>query len=481
LVSFLTFLVSTATFAQTANDGLTSDFLRERFNSLEDRSAEANQSVYGQLVTNAGCTDTQQVAGGACSGQVFVVFEEVRELVHTANALNGAGPTAYSLGLDAEGLGFALRWTAGEELAAQGSSVKQFTNGQLASLTTRITALRQGARRELTSNITWDIDTMVASNGAVSPEPVPVAESSIGKRWGFYLDSSYGYGDKDDTTSADGFENAFDFDSQEITLGADYRVTNGVVMGVLAGYTDKEVDFDSSLSVVDGGIKSDGGSLLGYTLWESDRFFVVGALGGQWLSHDTTRRITYPSFNPIIPSTNETSLSSADSTALIASLNGGVDFRFGGFTVEPYVKLDYQDITIDGFTESEGQGFDLKVSDQNIESLDGTIGLRLQYVWTPSFGVVIPYVRGEFHRQFEDEIRLIRATYLGIAELQEVLDLAEFFVIPTDEVDDQFAIYSAGFSMVVRNGWQGFLQYQQVSGLDDFSEQGIIGGVRFEF
>ena len=66
--------------------------------------------------------------------------------MHTANELLLSGPTQFSLGGTREGLGFALRWTASEEFSSEESLADSFVSGQLSGLSSRITALRNGAR-----------------------------------------------------------------------------------------------------------------------------------------------------------------------------------------------------------------------------------------------------------------------------------------------------------------------------------------------
>ena len=72
----------------------------------------------------------------------------MRELVHTARDLSNVigEPNGYSLQTDLEGLGFALRWTAGEEFSTQESMSDSFVNGQLSGLSSRITALTRGLK-----------------------------------------------------------------------------------------------------------------------------------------------------------------------------------------------------------------------------------------------------------------------------------------------------------------------------------------------
>ncbi len=477
---FLLALAVTAS-AQVGNnpEGLTDPRLSATFTNLEQNSARANQAVYEALIA-VGCTDQQGAAGGVCDGTTFEVFDEVRELVHTANELNGTGPTNFSLGLDSENLGFALRWTTGEEIAAISTSVRDFTSSQAASLASRLSSLRSAAGRRVAGYVDWRKDRLYASN-----DTPPPAEESIVEPWGAYIDSSFGFGDQEDTTgfgTGGQYADAFDFDNREVTIGSDYRLNDRLVLGILAGYTEKSVDFDSTESIVDARIEGAGSSVIGYGLLESGPWYATGSLGAQWLSFNIRRRITYPSFNPLIPPTDDTAFSSTRAKVLQFTLGGGYDWRAGALTIGPFLNGQYQDVQIDGFAEGSAFGFDLRFDDDSFNSLKATAGVRATYVLTPSFGILIPYLQAEFRKEFEDESRNISALYVGAEDVAGI-DFGEDpdFAIPTDAPDGEFGLLSAGMSIVLPFGLQGFVQYQQAVSLEQISEQAMTGGLRFEF
>lgn len=116
--------------AQSATDG--PGLLDSRLvyaNDVERAAALANQRTFDALdpVCNPGgqfdqvAAPAELVPPSGCSELQFFVYLSTRELVHSANALLGEGPTVASLNVDQRGLGTALRWTAAEELAVQGS------------------------------------------------------------------------------------------------------------------------------------------------------------------------------------------------------------------------------------------------------------------------------------------------------------------------------------------------------------------------
>lgn len=481
LLKSVALALAAASLSSPALAELTNPAVLDGLGPLEQAAARANQAVYDRLTGGSEplCFDQQRAPSGACTGPVFDIFRNVRELVHTSNQLAGSGPTEFSLGLDLEGLGFALRWTAAEELSAQGASATRFANDQLGSLASRLSALRFGVRGSRLADVWREPDGRVAfrtdvplGGGASADEP------SIARRWGVFLDGSFGYGRKADTTFAGGFENAFDFEGTEATLGVDFRVSPRLVVGGLFGYTDRAVDFDSRFSVVDGRIDSDGESLMLYGLWEAGGVYLSGSVGGQRLSHELERRITYPSLNPLVSSTDVTARGDTRSSALIASFGAGYGWSRRAFTLEPFLKGEYQDIRIRGFTERDADGFEFAYGRQDVQSFDLSGGLKLQYVLTPRFGVVIPYLRAEYHRELENGPRRISAVYAGLAALEQLTGAD--FALPTDAPDEEFYVAAAGFSVVLRRGLQGFLQFQRVFDLDTVTDRAITGGVRLE-
>jgi outer membrane autotransporter protein len=462
---------------------------RFEFNRLERQAAVANQAVYNELAPL--CESRGEGSAGGCSIEQARVFANVRELVETANEMMGSGPTQYSLGLDEEGLGFAMRWTAAEEMAATSSAGSEFANNQLTSLMSRMTALRYGARGFSVVNAhpgSREGDAILAHERA----PQRAAQlgggaaadvDDLSSRWGGFLDASYGWGDRDPTE----VEDAFDFDGMEWTFGVDYRFTPALVVGAVAGHTEQEIDFDSRRSVVDGGIESDGYSIIAYALHEWDGPYLSASLGWQRLSLDTTRRITYPSFNPDTESTDVTALGSTDSTTISATFNAGWSLNWRAFGAEPYVRAEYRDMNLDGFNEASrynsgslaGQpaGFDFRFGDQDIKSFDTALGFRVQYAMTPRFGVIVPYLKAEYHWQLEDDPHAVSATYEDLGGATPAVP----FDIVGDESDHNFYIAAAGLSVVLKGGWQGFIQYQTVQSLDLLSNTVITGGVRSEF
>jgi len=494
-VKRITLFTILALAARVAHADLSTPTVVSGLNPLEQRAAAANQAVFNALTAGTApiCAAGLRVAAGRCIGETFKVFQNTRELVHTANELGGQGATEFSLGLDREGLGFALRWTAAEELLAQGSMSTDFANSQLTALGGRISAIRIASRATLFADESTDDGRWLAAasrplGGGASADP-----DGVFSRLSLFLDGSGGYGTKDPTN----LEDAFDFEGQEVTLGLDYRISNQLVTGLLLGYSDRLVDFDSALSIVDGKIDSRGSSAILFLQYDWRHFYATGSAGYQKLSYDIVRSIRYPSFNPNVPSTNTQTLGETDSAAVLASLNLGVPFQWQWFGADLYLKADYQNIDLDAFAERDvnGSGFQFNVAAQTVKSLDAAVGLKLQAVWTPRFGVFVPYIRGEYHQELEDQPRTVSSFYGGLPSdvVQTLTAQGNAFSVVSDAPDNDYYTASAGISAVLRGssrilaggaaagGLQGYIQYTKVFGLDNYDDQVVTGGIRYEF
>jgi uncharacterized protein YhjY with autotransporter beta-barrel domain len=456
---------------------------------LERNSARAVWQTYRDLVDNTGCNDAMLVDPGtvsngvpiSCTGQTYRLFDNVRRLVHTANEISNDrnGGIAFSLGLDLRGLGLALRWNAAEEYNAQASLSSDFLQGQLSGLSTRITALRLGGRGNTIAGINpLDIYQFSAQGGTAG------ADDDAYSRWGGFIHYSGGSGKKSPTA----LEDAFDVEASDITFGGDYRFNSAWTAGVVVGLTDQEIDFDSAKSTVDGGIISDGFSLMPFVLYQDDNWFGSFALGYQSLSFDTERSIRYPSLNPDVASPNTRTASSTDATNTTFSGELGFNYQVNAFSAEPFVKLNYVDTSVDGFVERDlnDKAFNVTVAKQSFDSLESSVGLRLRYSFTPSFGVFTPFVSIQSVNQSNTDARTISARYSNSTSSDNAFQLS------SDELDDQYLVTSYGIASVIRGGRQNsdgvvggglqiFVQFKEVTELDNYEYAYFTAGMRYEF
>jgi hypothetical protein len=446
------------------------------------RNAVDIQTNY-QALKNIGCSDSDRTETSSCNGQLFTAWNNLRALVHTANALSdGEGATEFSLGLDAQGLADAYRWSAGEEFSSQETMSANFSNAQSNNVGSRINALRSGA-----SGFSVNSVEGIASVG--QPMRGMNAGDNTWSSLGGFINASYRYGNVDPSER----ENALDFDGIDVNAGLDYRLDDHWVAGLMLAYVTETVTFDASKSVVDGGIDMSGLSSTAFVLYQADTWYYSASMGYQSARFDTTRSIRYTSLNPDIASVNTTAVSSNDSSSLQANMVVGYSFQFKDrFTLEPSLGVNYQKLSIAAFREKDvnQDGFDLFVREQNFDALESVAALKLQYVMSSDYGVFTPYIDVKAITQFKTDARSIDAAYAAIAD--SVGSAADITML-TDELDKQQAVVSIGVASVLRGssqktldapatgGIQSFINYSEYLAAGNFHQSVISGGLRYEF
>ena len=483
---------ASASFAQVTGELVTLTAGNPAFDDLERAAARANQSVFNALV--GPCS---QGIGSFCSPAVLQIFSEVQELVATAEELNTGTQNPNSLDLDAQGLANALRWTAAEEVSAKSRVATEFANGQSVNVTNRITALRFGATGfQVADSSGLRVPESLDLDDDAALGPAGAAETL--SKWGGFANTSYGWGDHDPTT----FEDAFDYDNLEFTGGVDYRLSPHWVAGLVGGYSQSDLDFDPRKSVVDGGIDALGFSTGIFGLFSWQDVYLSGFFDYQHMDFDIDRFIMYPSLNPSIPSVDTLTEGDTSSDAFTIAANAGYTYRFGSgaskpFLLEPSARVEYERVTIDGYTEKDRdptETFALRIAEQEFDSVEIALGVRGSVAVSTPIGVVFPYARGEWRFELIADVRTTKSQYGGLGG---VVDPASGTLIPfaldSEDVDQGYGTVVAGVQTIVLGGTQRelggpiagrlslFAEYQRVFELSNITNQMVTGGIRYTF
>lgn len=461
------------------------DLLGQFSNDVERESAVATQAVYDQLKT-AGCSDFQVGPTTACGGSRFLVWRNVREVVHNANALTPnetSGSILFSLGrANATLLGRALQWCNGEEFAAMGSLASSFTGTQTANLAARITALRFGSNGFRLASSDFDKRGLQHGGGASADS------EALTSAWSGFINGDYTAGDREVTQR----ENAFDFIGRHFSAGIDKRLNDHWVTGAVLGYQNQTLNFvdvlpGATVNVVDADTHTNGASLMPFILYQNERWFFNASLGYEQLKFDSNRHVNYASGTLATTLINHNTEDDGDTHSHTWSSYETLGYSWQAapaLSIEPSLSVDYRHITIDQFTESDLQndGFNFTVDKQNIESLEAIPELHIQYSFTPRFGVWTPYIDAQWHKQFKDKPRVIHALYAGAADS---LNSDAKFSIETDAQDSSYQVYTAGFSAALssaqRGGVQVYANYRWYQQLEHFSLHSLSAGLRYEF
>lgn len=459
----------TTAHAQTASQtGALSLFVNDARSASTDLQRQAGYAVQGM------CTSLAAEGGLRLTGAKQDLFLRCNEMVETARVFQGiqAG-TGRSLGYtDRDQLLAAVQQVSGEELAAQGVMSTQVSSGQFSNIGGRLTALRVGTSRQR-------LGGGASSDEAASPDV---------SKLGWFVESGYGFGDHDQTVA----EDAFDYDSMSVTTGTDYNFGSGVV-GISFGYDRYTADFDQALFVSGGDVEVKGisGSLFGGYFAEGWTLSGIATYGS--LESDVSRRVVYESENAGCTScgTVRTMTGSPDGSYIALGLTVGYEFNLGGgWDLTPSVSGSYRDVDIDGYSENDlaGGGLALRYDDQSIESTRSIVGVALSRPISRTFGVLVPSVRAEWHHEFEDDPRAVRAKYVledslaaGASSPKSFNCAISCFTMLTDQVDADFGVASIGLSAVFPHRLQAYLFYEALVGTSNLNGNSIAAGIRGQF
>jgi outer membrane lipase/esterase len=179
---------------------------------------------------------------------------------------------------------------------------------------------------------------------------------------------------------------------------------------------------------------------------------------------------------------NQTATADTDGPWISVGASVGYDFHVAKFTLGPLARIHYTNAEVNGYQESisgsaPGSGLALNVDDQRVESLVTTLGGQVSYAISTPVAVLVPQVRAEWHHEFLNDSRAIRATFLN-DPTPSARTTIEF---DTDQPDRDYFTIGVGVAATFRRGVSAFIYYETVLGLQDVTEHQISGGVRVEF
>jgi outer membrane autotransporter protein len=351
-----------------------------------------------------------------------------------------------------------------------------FANTQYASIMDRLIALRGGARGLSLAGLNIVVDDKLVplaqlqemaqgllGGGASADEPGGL----LSDKWGLWGHGNYSFGEKDNSPAS----SSFDADQWSLGGGIDYRLSDQAVLGGAFSYGQSQIEFDP----LDGGALDTASwavSMYG-SFYAAKDFYLDAILNVSNASYEAERNITYLDGSGLVSAN-----ASGDTDGLTWSggLAGGSDFLFGGLTVSPNLGFFYVDTTIDSFAEQGAGALDLIYDEQSFKSFTGNLGLRLTYAWNQSWGVLLPHLRVDYVREFEDDIEVFGVRFAADPSGTD----APPILIETDNPDQSYWRLAAGISAQFQAGVSGYIEYQRLAGFDFISFQDVSIGLRMQ-
>ncbi|MBB4128700.1 uncharacterized protein YhjY with autotransporter beta-barrel domain [Xanthomonas translucens] len=240
----------------------------------------------------------------------------------------------------------------------------------------------RGVAAQPCSEATWDKDANPDADDAAA---TPTARTAVNGDLGLWVGGAIRSGSLDKQSQRAGV----DFQTDGLSLGADYRASDALALGAGVGWgrDDSDVGRNGSHS------KATAYTLAVYASFHPGRHFFFDTLVGyQLLSYDLRRYVT---------GNGELAEGRRDGSQWIASVSSGADLQHGDWQITPYARVDMARATLDAYSEAAMVPYALHYADMDVSTTTGNLGLRLEWRREMSWGQFTPQLRVEYQRDFQ--------------------------------------------------------------------------------
>lgn len=287
-----------------------------------------------------------------------------------------------------------------------------------------------------------------------------------------------------DTNPLVAAERGFEGDSQAAEIGVDYRVSDRAVIGAIAGYERMDYKFVAEGAGVNfvpaaiaGEADSDNLYLTLFATWNVGKTGYVELSGGYERNDGSYRRNSvFQESTRTVTQVDVRAEGDTDSDVTWFGANTGFDVNRGAWNFGPYIGLTHTSSKVDAYTERDlsASGLNMSFSGTKRDSLLGHAGMRTSYAASTRAGVVVPQLRLEYQKEFENDPQQVTAQF--------VLDPAANQYVMIGDSGDRDAL-NAGFSIAIirPNGWMPFFDFSILLGNKGLDRQRATLGLRVEF
>jgi uncharacterized protein YhjY with autotransporter beta-barrel domain/phospholipase/lecithinase/hemolysin len=186
----------------------------------------------------------------------------------------------------------------------------------------------------------------------------------------------------------------FDYDATAGTAGIEYGISRHLIVGLAANYTTASADLTSGANIDIDSVQA--AAYLSY----ATRHAFADALVAYGL-HD---------LGLVRPGVIDPVRGATDAAAFAVAARAGYLFDLGQLRAGPIAGVTYVHSRVDGYTETGDPLLTFNVSEQTLDSLTGSVGLRFLAPFRTGGGLVIPYLNVTLEHQFGDDTRTMTAS-----------------------------------------------------------------------
>ena len=201
-------------------------------------------------------------------------------------------------------------------------------------------------------------------------------------RWEVFATGNYGNRD----VEAAGATAGFTTDLYSGTIGAEYKATPHLTLGLAATFVEADNDLGRNV----GDVHVEGYTFSGYASYAEKNFY-ADVLYNFGTFHNGIQRQT---------GLGHTATAQPDSSSNSAQFNTGYNLYLGGLVTGPIAGLDYVNGHIHSYKEAGGGLAGISVGDQYFDSLASHVGWQVSYPVRTGFGRITPQLRAEWVHEY---------------------------------------------------------------------------------
>jgi outer membrane autotransporter protein len=366
---------------------------------------------------------------------------------------------------DFETLTQVLNWMRPRNVVHQAKNSTKLVASQLSNIGQRLSQLRAGVTGFSVAdlNISNGSESMPVSMLAYLADDEQSGAQSFVSPWGFFVNGSITSGD---FSYDDEINDGFDFDSDSLSAGIDYRFSNRFVLGAALGYN--ELDSKTGAGIF---MRSEGFSASVYGLFTpTEAFYIDTRLS---YAQPDVRQTRIENFQLIDSVVDLEAIGRTQSEQMTAAISGGYSFYKNAWNITPYFGIEYVNSQLDEFSETGAGAFDVFYAEQDFESVKYNLGINISRAISTSRGVLSPQF--SFQHNYDDQDN-------SIMEMRLVaMPIEELFNVETNFTESSYSQASLGLTWITANGKMFYVRYNEIFGLDNFNQSTFSIGARFEF
>jgi len=245
-------------------------------------------------------------------------------------------------------------------------------------------------------------------------------------------------------------------------VGVDYGWSEHFATGLFGGYQGTYAKYSN------GSMASVNSALFGgYATYQNGGFYSDAIISGGYNGYVSKRSVAFSTID-------RTARANPNGGQLTSYLDFGYDWKVSGFTFGPLISAQYTYSGVAPFTETGADSLDLRVEQQNTNSLRTNLGGRVAYTWNLTDKItIIPEVRMFWQHEY-----LQNSTALG-ASLDGGAGPGFDYMTTVPGRDSVFA--GAGLSANFSKDFSVYLNYNTSFGRQDYISQMVSTGLNWKF